>query len=60
MSCGYIQTAEDRNNHADFISFVNRILQTGTLDKNITILSENAKKATITKSMFGYKFKVVK
>lgn len=57
---GYIQTADDRNNHADFISFVNRILQTGTLTETISIMSKQGKKAIISKSMFGYKFKVVK
>ena len=33
LNRGYIQTANDRNNHAEFISFINRILQTGSLDK---------------------------
>lgn len=58
---GYIQTAEDRNNHADFISFISKILKTGSSDKTITVLSENNKKAILEKTMFGtYKFKVVK
>ncbi len=60
LNHGYIQTADDRNNHADFISFVNRILQTGTLTETISIVSKQGKKAIISKSMFGYKFKVVK
>lgn len=60
LNHGYIQTADDRNNHADFISFINRILQTGSLAKILTIHSENGTKATISQSMFGYKFKVVK
>lgn len=60
LNHGYIQTADDRNNHADFISFINRILQTGSLAKTLTIHSENGTKATISQSMFGYKFKVVK
>lgn len=60
LNRGYIQTADDRNNHADFISFVNRILQTGTLTETISIVSKQGKKAIISKSMFGYKFKVVK
>ena len=58
---GYIQTAEDRNNHADFISFISKILKTGSSDKTITVLSESNKKAILEKTMFGtYKFKVVK
>lgn len=60
LNHGYIQTADDRNNHADFISFVNRILQTGSLTEAISIVSKQGKKAIISKSMFGYKFKVVK
>lgn len=60
LNRGYIQTANDRNNHAEFISFINRILQTGSLDKTLTILSGNGTKASIAKRMFGYKFKVVK
>jgi DNA phosphorothioation-dependent restriction protein DptF len=60
LNQGYIQTADDRNNHADFISFINRILQTGSLTENISIVSVNGKKASISRSMFGYKFKVVK
>lgn len=57
---GYIQTADDRNNHADFISFVNRILQTGSLTKSLSIVSDDGRKAVISQGKFGYKFKVVK
>lgn len=60
LNHGYIQTADDRNNHADFISFVNRILQTGSLMETISIVSKQGKKASISQGMFGYKFKVVK
>ena len=60
LNQGYIQTADDRNNHADFISFVNRILQTGSLTETVSIVSPDGKKASISKSMFGYKFKVVR
>lgn len=60
LNQGYIQTAEDRNNHADFISFVNRILQTGLLTETISIVSKDGKKASISQSMFGYKFRVVR
>ncbi len=60
LNKGYIQTADDRNNHADFISFVNRILQTGSLTKSLSIVSDDGKKAVISKGKFGYKFKVVK
>lgn len=59
LNKGYIQTADDRNNHADFISFVQRILQTGKLNKQVTVMMPNGKKATISSGQFGYKFKVV-
>lgn len=58
---GYVQTAEDRNNHADFISFIAKILKTGSSDKYVTFISENGQKAVLEKTKFGvYKFKVVK
>ena len=61
LKAGYVQTAEDRNNHADFISFISKILKTGSSDRFITILSEAGQKALLEKTKFGtYKFKVVK
>lgn len=61
LKSGYVQTAEDRNNHADFISFISKILKTGSLNESITILSEEGRKAILEKTIFGtYKFKVVK
>ena len=59
LNKGYIQTADDRSNHADFISFVERILQTGNLNKQVTVIMPNGKKATISSGQFGYKFRVV-
>lgn len=61
LKSGYVQTAEDRNNHADFISFISKILKTGSSNESITILSEEGQKAILKKTIFGtYKFKVVK
>lgn len=60
LNKGYIQTADDRNNHADFISFVSRILQTGSLENNICVVFERGQRAVISRGMFGYKFKVVR
>ena len=57
---GYIQTADDRNNHADFISFIEKILKTGSSEKELTVITDDNKKAVIEKTKFGYKFKVVK
>ena len=56
---GYIQTADDRNSHADFISFIEKILKAGSLDKRILVVLEDGMKATVEKNSFGYKFKVV-
>jgi len=60
LNKGYIQTADDRNNHADFISFINRILQSGKLNESITIMTNEGNRVEIMQNMFGYKFKVVK
>lgn len=61
LKAGYVQTAEDRNNHADYISFISKILKTGSSNESITVLSEAGRKAIIEKTKFGtYKFKVVK
>lgn len=60
LNKGYVQTTSDRNNHADFISFISKILKTGSFSSNITIIAENGEKATMEKTAFGYKFKVVR
>lgn len=60
LTLGYVQTADDRNNHADFISFIERILQTGNLENEVSIVSNNGKRAIVSKNTFGYTFKVVK
>lgn len=60
LNKGYVQTADDRNNHADFISFINKILKTGTVGKSVISVSEQGIKANIEKTKFGYRFKVVR
>lgn len=60
LGSGYIQTADDRNNHADFISFISRMLQNGKMRESVTIVSEKGIKAVVSKTAFGFKFKVVK
>lgn len=57
---GYIQTADDRNNHADFIIFVEKMLHAGSLGENILIVSDKGEKSMVKKTGFGYEFKVVK
>ena len=60
LNKGYVQTADDRNNHADFISFINKILKTGTVGKSVISVNEQGIKANIEKTKFGYRFKVVR
>ena len=61
LAAGYIQTAENRNNHADFISFIQKMLRTGSADKEIFLVTDDNRKAIIEKTKFGvYKFKVVR
>lgn len=61
LAAGYIQTAEDRNNHADFISFIYKILRTGSADKEVSLVTDDNRKAIIENTKFGiYKFKVVR
>lgn len=60
LNLGYVQTADDRNNHADFISFIERILQTGNLENEVSVVSNNGKRAIVSQNTFGYTFKVVK
>lgn len=61
LAADYIQTAEDRNNHADFISFIQKMLRTGSADKEIFLVTDDNRKAIIEKTKFGvYKFKVVR
>lgn len=57
---GYIQTANDRNNYADFISFIEKILKTGSAAEEVFVISETGKKASVKRTKFGYRFKVVK
>ncbi|MFA9377300.1 MAG: DNA phosphorothioation-dependent restriction protein DptF [Lachnotalea sp.] len=60
LNNGYTQTADDRNNHADFMSFVDRILKAGTADEKILIKGISNAEATLEKTSFGYKFRMVK
>ena len=60
LNNGYLQTANDRNSHADFIGFVDRLLMTGSLKEMIMIASDNGKRASLSRGKFGYKFKVMR
>ncbi|MBP2656981.1 MAG: dptF [Firmicutes bacterium] len=59
LNMGYVQTSKDRNNHADFISFIGKMLKTGSSNYEVTVIGHNGVKAVVQKTGFGYKFRVV-
>lgn len=60
LNNGYIHTASDRNNHADFISFVKRILKTGNANNEVFVLSESGEHSSLQRTKFGYKYEVIR
>lgn len=60
LNNGYVHTASDRNNHADFISFVNRVLKTGNANNEVFVLSENGEHSALRRTKFGYKYEVIR
>lgn len=60
LNNGYVHTASDRSNHADFISFVNRILNTGNANNEVFVLSENGEHSALLRTKFGYKYEVIR
>ena len=60
LNNGYVHTASDRNNHADFISFVNRVLKTGNANNEVFVLSENGEHSALRSTKFGYKYEVIR
>ncbi len=62
MKSGYRPTVQDKNYHADFVSYIKELIEYGNKGKRISIVSkngENQQKAEFSKTAFGYKFKVV-
>lgn len=62
MKNGYHPSAEDRNNHADFVAFIRSLIPLGNASKEIIIIDnrlENKKKGLFRKTAFGYEFKVL-
>jgi len=59
LNMGYVQTSEDRNSHANFISFIEKILKTGSSNHEVTVIGYNGVNAIVQKTGFGYKFRVV-
>lgn len=62
INAGYRPTAKDKNHHADFASFVSRIIELGNKKTKLTIISktDKEKRYSFEKDPFGkYTFKVV-
>lgn len=59
LNSGYIHTTDDINKHADFISFVERMLKTGNAKQEVFIVASSGEKSTLKKTKFGYKFEVI-
>lgn len=57
---GYIHTAEDLNDHADFISFMEKIQRAGNSGKEVYIVSQEGETSVLNKTKFGYKYEVLR
>ena len=62
MKVGYRPTVQDKNRHADFVGFVQRLLDFGNKETKITLIpkkSDKHYKMLFEETDFGYEFKVV-
>lgn len=62
MKEGYRPTVQDKNQHADFVSFVQRLIEFGNKASRIVLIpkdNEHNHKILFEKTDFGYEFKVV-
>ena len=62
MREGYRPTVQDKNQHTDFVSFVQRLIEFGNKASRISLVSkdgEQSYKIVFEKNAFGYSFKVV-
>ena len=62
MREGYRPTVQDKNHHADFVSFVQRLIEFGNKADRIILVpkgNDSSHKAVFEKTDFGYEFKVV-
>lgn len=62
MREGYRPTVQDKNQHTDFVSFVQRLIEFGNKASRISLIpkdGEHAYKIVFEKNAFGYSFKVV-
>lgn len=62
MKDGYRPTVQDKNQHADFVSFVQRVIEFGNKASRIELIpkdDEHDYKVVFEKTDFGYEFRVV-
>jgi DNA phosphorothioation-dependent restriction protein DptF len=62
MREGYRPTVQDKNQHTDFVSFVQRLIEFGNKASRISLIpkdGEHAYKIVFERNAFGYSFKVV-
>ena len=62
MKDGYRPTVQDKNRHADFVSFVKQLIEFGNKSEKIMLVpkeSDKTYKMVFEETEFGYEFKVV-
>jgi DNA phosphorothioation-dependent restriction protein DptF len=62
MKDGYRPTVQDKNRHADFVSFVQQLIEFGNKSEKIMLVpkeSDKTYKMVFEETEFGYEFKVV-
>ena len=62
MKDGYRPTVQDKNRHADFVSFVQRLIEFGNKRERVMFIpkeSDKTYKMIFEETEFGYEFKVV-
>jgi len=62
MREGYRPTVQDKNRHADFVSFVQRLIEFGNKETKIILIpkeSDKDYKMIFEETDFGFEFKVV-
>ena len=62
MRDGYRPTVQDKNQHTDFVSFVQRLIEFGNKSSRIVLIpkdNEHDYKVVFEETDFGYEFKVV-
>ena len=57
LNKGYVHTSEDRNSHADFLTFIKKIKNSGNADKKIIVTAPDGTKVTFKKTNYGYSYK---